>query len=102
MYWTNEEQYPDDTAAAAMIRVMTRSEDELDILDDDGCHLLINAVVRQAVEDHYHALRHLPDPGARRRLKETTAFFRSEYFFLLTGLNGRKILDLIRKEVDRT
>lgn len=101
MYWYNEEQYPDDTARAAMIRVMVRSEDELDLLDDDGCHLLIQAVVRQAVEDHYHALLHLPDPDARRCLKETAAFFRSEYFYLLTGLDGRKILDLIRKEADR-
>ena len=101
MIWYNEEQYPDTTAAEAMLRVMGRGPDVPEALDDDGCHLLIGAVLRLAVEDHYNALRRLPDPGAVRRMKETAAFFSSEYFRLLTGLDGRKLLDLIRKEAER-
>lgn len=101
MIWNNAEHYPDTTAAEAMIRVMYRSPEELDTLDDDGCHRLIGAVVRRAVEDHYNALKQLPDPAAARRAKETASFFRSEYFRLLTGLDGRKILELIRREAGR-
>ena len=100
MIWNNAEHYPDTTAAEAMIRVMYRSPEEPDALDDDGCHRLIGAVVRRAVEDH-NALKQLPDPAAARRAKETAFFFRSEYFRLLTGLDGRKILELIRREADR-
>lgn len=101
MIWYNEEQYPDTTAGEAMLRVMGHAPEVLEALDDDGCHLLIGAVIRRAVEDHYDALRQLLDPGAARRARETAAFFRSEYFRLLTGLDGRKLLELIRKEADR-
>ena len=100
MNWKNEEQYEDHTAARAMLRVMTRDPDELDALDDDGCLRLIIAVVRQAMEDHFLALRKLPDPAAVRLKKETEAFFRSEHCYLLTGIRGRKLLEMIGKEAE--
>ena len=101
MIWYNQEQYPDTTASEAILHVTGHGPEALEALDDDGSHQLIGAVIRLAVEDHYNALRQLPDPGAARRAKETAAFFRSEYFRLLTGLDGRKLLELIRKEADR-
>ena len=96
----NEEQYPDFTAEAAMLRVMAGDPERTDVLDDEGCRLLIRAVVRQAVEDRFRALRHTGRVAERLR-EETEAFFRSAYFRRLTGMNGAEILRLIRKEADR-
>ena len=99
MNWRNEEQYPDRTAAEAMIRVMGPAEDRSALLHDDGCRLLVQAIVRQAVEDHLHALWQSARFGPER-LTETEVFFRSGYFRCLTGLNGEAVLRLIRKEAD--
>ena len=55
-------------------------------------------MVRQAADDHLRAARALPAPGAERTLRETTAFFRSDYFYRLTGIRGDAALRLIRKE----
>ncbi len=99
MNWNIEEQYPDNTAAQAMVRVLVRDRDALDALDDGGCVRLVGAIVRQAAEDYAAALRGLPDDIAARQLRETEAFFRSEYFRRLTSLNGDGILRRIRKEM---
>ena len=99
MNWKNEEQYPDQTAAEAMIRAMDTNRRNTDALDDEGCRLLMEAIVRQAVEDRLRALRR-QDRAGLKRLRETESFFRSEYFRRLTGLDGRKILQLIRKEAE--
>ena len=100
MNWRNEEQYADYTAAEAMLRMLGPSAEESDRLDDEGCRLLIEAIVRQAVEDHVGALRDLPARRAACRLAETNRFFLSDYFRGLTGMDGKRILRLIRKEVN--
>ena len=97
MNWKNEEQYADLTAAEAMLRVL---EDQSARLDDEGCRLLIEAIIRQAVEDHIDALRQLPASRAAGRVAETKRFFLSDYFRDLTGLDGKRILSLIRKEAN--
>lgn len=84
MIWKNEEQYNDYTAARAMLRVTTRSREELDALDSTGCRLLIAAVIHQAMADHASALQSLHAPGAKALAEETEAFFRSAYFRYLS------------------
>ena len=61
---------------------------------------LVVAVLRQAAEDHASALRRLPEPAAVRLKKETEAFFGSEYCRLLTGMNGKRLMKLIEKELE--
>lgn len=100
MLWKNEEQYADYTAGRAMLHAMVRSADELDALDDDGCLHLVVAVLRLAAEDHAYALRRLPDPAAVLMKKETEAFFGSEYCRLLTGMNGKRLMKLMEKEME--
>ena len=99
MNWKNEEQYADYTAAEAMLRVMGPGSERADLLNDDGCRALVEAVVRQAVWDHMCALRRRHSRAAAERAGETERFFRSDYFTRLTGVNGEVILRLIRKEM---
>ena len=67
-------------------------------LYDSGCMLLIEAIVRRAAEDYLNALRRLPNRKAAARIREITAFFRSDYFSRLTGVQGENLLRRIRKE----
>ena len=67
-------------------------------MDSAGCMRLIEAIVRLAAEDYLRALRRLPRPGAAKTVRETTAFFRSDYFLRLTGADGKRILSKIKKE----
>ena len=100
MDWRNSEHYPDTTAAEAMSRVMGPDPWEHDELDGNGCHDLIEAVVRKAVEDYAATLRQ-SGPAALRRRAEAEAFFRSEYFRRLTGMDGLRILRMVRKVVEQ-
>ena len=64
--------------------------------------LLANAVILQAVKDFRHARRRIsrrPDDGwAVSTIKEIAHFFWSEYFTLLTRLDGPRLLDRLMKE----
>ena len=101
MDWRNNEHYPDTTAAEAMTRVMgTEDPWAHDELDSDGCHALIDAVVRSAVEDYAAALRRT-GPAALRKREEAESFFRSEYFRRLTGMDGPRIIRMVRKVVEQ-
>lgn len=74
-------------------------------LYDSGCMLLIEAIVRRAAEDHLAVFRRLPDRRAAARVRETTAFFHSDYFSRLTGMQGSRLLRKIVREAmkhDRT
>ena len=97
MIWKNEEQYWDRTAGEAMLHVLNPDPDRCRLMDDTGAHQLIGAVVRQAAEDYVKALR--KGSGGAARIMEAEGFFCSEYFRRLTGLDGRKIVRLIREEV---
>lgn len=68
---------------------------------DSGCMLLIEAVVRRAAEDYFAACSRMPDRRAAARIREVSAFFRSEYFSRLTGVQGESLLQKIRKEAEK-
>lgn len=70
-------------------------------LYDSGCIALIEAIVRHAAEDYLAALRQLPGRRAAARVRETSAFFRSDYFRRLTGTDGERMLQMIRREVKK-
>ena len=70
-------------------------------LYDSGCIVLIEAIVRRAAEDYLAALRQLPGRRAAARVRETSAFFRSDYFRRLTGTDGERMLQMIRREVKK-
>ena len=89
MNWKNAEQYPDYTAGEAIFRIMRPVSERASLLDDEGCLLLMEAVIRQAVEDY----------GSARWMNEVESFFRSEYFRLMTGVKGDRFIRLIRKEM---
>ncbi len=67
-------------------------------LNDEGCRLLIEAVVRRAAEDYLHAARRRRNRKGAARLRETTAFFLSDYFIRLTGAKGGLILEKLKEE----
>ena len=100
MDWKNSEQFPDFTAGEAMSRVMLRDPEGADALDGGGCRLLADAVILQAVRDYAEVLqaRSRGSRFADRRL-ELEAFFRSDYFRLLSGMEGTRLMRIIRREV---
>lgn len=67
----------------------------------NGYEKLGNAVVMQAVKDWRYATRKLkrkPDNYEAKRLKkECEQFFMSQYFNMHTNLDGRALLDKLRK-----
>lgn len=71
----------------------------------NGYERLGNAVVRQAVRDWRSSTRKLKrNPGnyeAKRIKKECEQFFLSQYFDMYTDLDGRALLDKLRKEGNR-
>ena len=63
---------------------------------DEGCENLVIAIVRQALVDYKSALKALkknPNNIDKRRIKnECEMFFSSEYFTLLTNVDGAYLL----------
>lgn len=101
MDFYNAEHYPDSTAAEAIRRVTARNREKAEAAADEGCLRLIEAIIRQAVEDYARELRRLSGRPDSPQLKETEAFFRSEHFHRLSRLNGNRILRMIRKEMEK-
>ena len=98
MDYYNAEHYADRTAAEAMRNVM---EERTVFLDEEGCLRLAEALVKLAVEDYLRARRCLPCRSARERIREIEDFFLSEHFRCLTGLDGRTILNIVRREAKK-
>ena len=98
--WLSEEQYPDPTAGEAMDRVFLQNSGNGIQADDEGCRLLAEAIVSQAVTDYRAALRY-PVFSARdlEERAEVESFFRSDYFRRLSRLDGEWVIRLIRKAV---
>ena len=67
-------------------------------MDDKGCMLLIEAVVRRAADDYLAAMRRRRSRRSAARMREAASFFRSDYFSRLTGADGNQMLEMIRKE----
>ena len=72
-----------------------------EILYDEGCNKLVDAVVELAVKDYYSALKAVHknphDMEARFRLNEVKSFFLSDWFFTLTEGDGRIFIEKIEK-----
>ena len=68
----------------------------------NGYEKLCKAVVMQAVRDWRYVTRTLkrnPDKyEAKRHKKDCEQFFLSQYFNMYTDLDGRALLDKLRKE----
>lgn len=71
-------------------------------LDDKGVDNLVVAIVRQAVQDWRAAThrlkRHPDDLDADNIRKDCERFFRSEWFFDLTGIDGKKFLSQLKEK----
>ena len=98
MDYYNAEHYMDRTAAEAMRNVM---EEKAAPLSEEGCLRLAEALVRLAAEDYLRAWRCLPCRSARKRIGEIEEFFLSEHFTGLTGLDGRAILRIVKREAKK-
>ena len=71
---------------------------------DEGYHELSRAIILQAVKDFEPAYlwlkRHPDDEWAEKRVKEITAFFCSDYFCLLSDMDGPRLLKQIIAKLD--
>ena len=71
---------------------------------NEGYYALAKAIILQAVKDFRPAYlrlkQHPDDKHAASRVKEITEFFCSEYFCLLTDVDGPRLLKKIMKELD--
>lgn len=66
-------------------------------LNDDGCLLLVQTIVKDAANDYRSALvnlrRHPGSKEAQNAYNLQKKFFLSKYFHDLTGLDGQAIMD---------
>ncbi len=73
-------------------------------MSDEGWKNLANAIILQAVKDFrpaYRRLRRHPnDKTAQNQVRELTKFFCSDYFTILTDLDGPAMLNRIMREMD--
>lgn len=70
---------------------------------DEMYVLLAHAIVEKAVEDYRELLKMKSSemPGAPNcNLKELEAFFRSDWFKTLCDLDGEKVLEELKEEMD--
>lgn len=65
----------------------------------DGYQLLANAIVLQAVNEYREALRQ-NDTAARWKKISLRRFFRSDWFKLLTNVDGELLMEQLTKEVN--
>ena len=69
----------------------------------NGYEELANAIILQAVKDYREALRLLGmnpnDKSAKRDQRNIERFFRSEWFSILTDLNGELLMKKLKEEV---
>lgn len=68
------------------------------------CEELANAIIIQACRDYRESLimlrRHPRDTQAKQTAAECESFFRSEWFGLLTNLDGIVLMQKIKREVN--
>ena len=74
-------------------------------LNPDGTERLIEAMVALAIRDWKNAMRVLAEhPEAIRANQhkiECEKFFQSDYFYGLTGVDGRRVLSMLQKEIEQ-
>ena len=64
----------------------------------DPYEILANAIIIQAAKDYRSALKAAEKPGNAKTVKECERFFRSDWCRTLTAVDGRAILEQLRKE----
>lgn len=73
-------------------------------MHDENYQKLANAIILQAVKDFraaYKRLKRFPnDKGAASEVRDITKFFCSDYFCVLTTLDGAALLQRIIREMD--
>lgn len=57
---------------------------------------LANAIITQAADDYRRVLTFPQSDGSRRSLER---FFRSEWYRILTNLDGELLIQMLKKEV---
>ena len=71
---------------------------------DENYQELANAIILQAVKDFrfaYRRLRRFPhDRAAQTEVRAITKFFCSDYFAVLTALDGPALLDRLIREIE--
>lgn len=69
----------------------------------NGYEELANAIILQAVKDYRDALERLrytpDDKSAQHDKRSIERFFRSEWFSILTDLNGELLMKKLKEEV---
>ena len=69
-----------------------------------GCNALTNAIIIQAAKDFraaYKRTKRCPDDiHAQGEVRELTSFFRSEWFKVLSDVDGPALLLRIKDEID--
>ena len=67
-----------------------------------GYENLANAIITQAARDYKYALKHLKDPNKdsieKHIIEECEKFFRSDYFKILTKLDGERLMSMIKEK----
>ena len=70
----------------------------------DSLKALANAIIVQAAKDYRQALRKQqkePDNAAARiRIEEVERFFRSDWYRLLTAVDGEMMIRMLREDVE--
>lgn len=73
-------------------------------LNKDGAYALAEAIVKTAIRDWQSAMRILrkhPNSYAADGLRiKCETFFMSEYFYMLTGVDGNLLLDQLEEDFD--
>lgn len=71
-------------------------------IDESGITALANAIVVQAAKDYRYAVKRLKKyPKNEKALdvkREVEHFFRSEWYGMLTAVDGEKLLHMLEKE----
>ena len=65
----------------------------------DGYYRLANAIILQAVNEYREALRQ-NDTAAKWKKISLRRFFRSDWFKLLTNIDGELLMERLTEEVD--
>lgn len=103
--YRNSEYYSDPTAGKAMANVMReekrrRRGEYTDDLDMTNWQDLANGIIVQAAEEYRKCLRSRRSrKETQEKMREIEWFFRSDWFHLMTDLDGEMILERLRKEV---
>ena len=71
----------------------------------DGYTDLANAIIKQAVKDYEKALKRLArNPNnrkAKKDIEEIESFFTSEWYRILTDLDSRYLLRMVKERVEK-